>query len=294
MRKPLLRVLALALCCATIPAFASAPATPPAPLETVLSLQVEGEVDIDASGNVLAYRFDTPPPESVRGAVERTIRGWHFVPRIDGAVVQAQTISMRLALGARESGGKYLSRIENVWLTAKVPLAQQRRVETETVVLQAASLGPPRYPLDLAAHGISGKVLVGLRVGVDGKVADAVVVQSALMDAQDPSAGARRALALFEKSALAGARRWRFDVTPGQGVPTPEDLTVLVPVSYAMRRDEAAGKWRSIVRTPRTPPPWLPATDDRSRLGVADVGNGGAVPQAADVRLAVDQAGIVL
>jgi len=293
MRKPSIHIVALAFAVAAMPAFARAPAAPPAPLETVMSLQLQGEVDIDAAGNVVAFRFDAPPPESVRPAIERTIRGWHFVPRVDGAVVQAQTIRMQLALGAHESNGTYRSRIESAWLSAKAPREQQRRVENETVVLQVASMHAPIYPPALAQLGISAKVLVGVRVGADGKVADAVVVQGALMDAQDQSAGARRALGWFEDSALAGARRWRFDVTP-HGVPTPEDLTVLVPVYYSPEGFEPTGKWRSIVRTTRTPPPWLPASDDRTRLGVADVGNGGTVPRAADVRLVEDPAGAAL
>jgi TonB family protein len=293
MHKPSIRAVAIALCLAAMPAFARAPATPPAPLETVMSMQVLGEVDIDAAGNVVAFRFDAPPAQSVRPAVERTIRGWRFVPRVDGEAMQAQTISMRMSLAARESGGKYLSQVENVALSAKAAKAS-RTAENETVTLRADVMRPPMYPGGLAQLGISGKVLVGLLVDEKGRVANATVVQSALMDAQDQSEGARRALKYFEDAALDAARRWRFEVIPGKGVPTPGDMTVLVPVNYAMSHKDLPGRWRSIVRTVRTPPPWLPAADDRARIGVADVGDQGAVPEAADVRLAVEQAGTVL
>jgi TonB family protein len=293
MRNSSIRAIALVLAMAAMPAFARAPAAPPAPLETVMSLQVSGEVDIDASGNVVAFRFEAPPPDSVRPAIERTIRGWHFVPRIDGAVVQAQTLSMLMSLSARETGGKYLSKVENVALSAKAT-KPSRTAENEAVTLRADVLRPPMYPQGLFELGISGKVLVGLLIDAKGRVASATVVQSALMDAQDQSEGARRALKYFEEASLDAAHRWRFEVTRGAGVPTPGDMTVLVPVNYAMGRKEPTGRWRSIVRTTRTPPPWLPAADDRTRIGVADVGEQGTVPDAADVRLAVDQAGVVL
>lgn len=289
MRKPSLRVLALALCLAALPAFARGPNVPAKPLETVMSLQVKGEVDIDAAGSVVAFRFDAPPPESVRAAVESTIRGWRFVPIAEGEAVQAQTISMRMALVASDTGGTYRARIENVSLSA--PGASGTAVR-DTVTLQVKSLRPPRYPAGL--YEISCKVLVGLRVGLDGKIEDAFVVQSALMDAQDQSEGARRALKYFEDATLDTARRWRFEVVRGQGVPTPADMTVFVPVNYSPQGREVHGKWRSIVRTVRTPAPWLPQADDRSRLGVADVGDSGAVPDAAKVRLATEQAGKLL
>jgi hypothetical protein len=296
MRTRPLRLLALAFALAAAPALARGPNVAKVPLESVTSLQVEGEVDIDAAGNVVAFRLDPLPPESVRPALERTIRGWHFVPRVDGAVVQAQTLALRLSLGASEVDGRYLAKIENVWLSARAAKEKGFLFENDTVAIQAMSLRPPSYPSGLQVLGIAGKVLVGVRLGTSGKVEDAVVVQSALMDAQDLSEGARRALKYFEDASLDGARRWRFAVTPRAGVPTPEDLTVLVPIYFLpdTRELERDARWRSIVRTQRTPAPWLPAADERSRLGVADVGNDDSVPEAADVRLAADPSGKVL
>jgi hypothetical protein len=293
MRATPFRLLCLALAIATTPALARGPNVEQVPLETLMSLQVEGEVDIDAAGNVLDYRLDAAPPESVRPAVDRTIRGWHFVSRSDGEAVQPQTITMRMSLAANEAGGKYVAKIENVWLTAKAKGKQRPAVDVDTATIQPTSMRAPRYPSGLATLGVAAKVLVGVRLGTDGKVAEAVVVQSALLDAQDQSEGARRALKYFEDSALDGAKRWRFDVAV-HGVPTPDDLTVLVPINYMPEQRESMSRWHSIVRTLRTPLPWLPASDDRTRLGVADVGNDGTVPDAADVRLANDPAGAIL
>jgi len=293
MRITPLRLSALVLALAATPAIARGPNVAKVPLETLMSLQVEGEVDIDGAGNVLDYRLDAPPPESVRPAVDRTIRGWHFVPRNEGEAVRAQTITMRMSLAANQADGKYVAKIENVWLTAKARRKERPVFDVDTASIQPTSMRAPLYPPGLATLGIAAKVLVGLRLATDGKVAEAVVVQSALLDAQDQSEGARRALKYFEDSALDGARRWRFEVTV-HGVPTPDDLTVLVPINYMPEQRESMSRWHSIVRTLRTPLPWLPASDDRTRLGVADVGNGGTVPDAAEVRLSTEQAGKVL
>jgi TonB family protein len=290
-------LLALALALGPVPALArQADAAPLPALESLMSLQVEGEVDIDAAGNVVAFRFDAPPPASLRPSLERTVQGWKFVAEDADAPMKAQTIDMHIAVAARESAGAYLARIDNVRLSAKAPDGKPLRgYETDTVAVQSRSMRAPAYPSALNQLEIEGKVLVAVLLDPDGSVADAAVVQSAVLDAREQSDGLRRAMQWFEASALAAAKRWRFDVTPLAGVPTPKDLTLFVPVNYGMwgKRNEPE-RWRPIVRTEHTPPPWLPATDVRSRLGVADVGGGGAVPAAPDVRFAKDPAGSAL
>jgi hypothetical protein len=272
---------------------AAAPAIAEAELETVLALQVSGELDIDAAGAVSAYRIDTKLPEDLRVNLDRSIAAWRFEPIVEGEVLEPTTIRLQVSLAAREGDGAYRVTIENVNLWAKDSDRPGAYV-TATADIAPASLRPPTYPQTLVDMGLEGKVLVGLLLKPDGGVAEATVVQSALFDTKGNPATLRRALQMFEKSAVFGARSWRFEVAT-HGVPTPEDLTVFVPVVYGMDRIRSSGnKWRTLVRTARTPPPWLPAADERARMGVADVGAGGLVPAAANVRLASELAGTTL
>jgi len=273
---------------------AAAEASTEPALETVLALHVDGELDVDAAGAVAAFRIPTPMPAAVRASLERYIAGWRFEPIIEGEALASTTVAMQVALAAREDAGNFRVTIENVRLWAK-DAANPGSYVNQVATIAPVSLKPPSYPSSLIDYGLDGKVLVGLLLAPDGSVASASIVQSALYDARGKPENLRKALLMFEKSALAGARRWRFDVV-ATGVPTPADLTVFVPVQYLWdaRRQPSGDKWRTLVRTARTPPAWLPATDDRARLGVADVGGGGVVPAAPRMRLAVDPAGTTL
>jgi protein TonB len=72
---------------------------------------------------------------------------------------------------------------------------------------------PPKYP-DLAREaGIEGKVLVQVRVGIDGKVASAFVLQSDVT----PD---------MEEAALAAARRCLFKPAKQRNIPVAADVAI--------------------------------------------------------------------
>jgi hypothetical protein len=269
-------------------------ATATLPLETVLGLQVDGELDIDASGHVAAFRIDTPLADPVRASLDRAIPDWRFESRFPGEALVPVTVRMQISLRAQQVDTAYRVTLENVRMWAKDRTAAGTH-ETDVVTIATRKVTPPRYPLALLDGGVQGKVLVGLLLAPDGTVARAAVVQSQLYDAKGKDASLRKALDMLERSTLEEARRWKFAVTPHGGVPTPADLTVFVPVQYLFdARGPAETRWRTVVRTAKQSPDWLPAADERARLGVADVGSGGTGPSPPRVRLATDRAGSAL
>jgi hypothetical protein len=295
MHRTRIALLGLCLALAPVAGRATEPAAAEASvLETVLSLQVDGELDVAADGRVAAYRIDTRLTDGVRASLDRAIPTWRFEPRYAGEALAPVTVKMQLSLRAQQTGETYRVTLENVRMWNK-DRATASTVDTDAVTITPTRLTPPRYPAALLGGGVEGKVLVGLLLAPDGTVARAEVVQSQLYDAKGQEGALRKALGLFERSTLEDARRWKFKVGTQGGVPTPADLTVFVPVGYVFdAHGPVETRWRTVVRTAKRPPDWLPTADDRTRLGVADVGNGGAVPEAPRVRLAADPSGTAL
>jgi hypothetical protein len=114
---------------------------------------------------------------------------------------------------------------------------------------------------------------VALHLGLDGRVQDASVVQSALLDVNGRKAVLEAALKQFETASLRAARRFRFDLTVRDGAtPTADDLTVHVPFGFFLGpySKPKPAEWRLFVRSPMQRPAWLPA-DARLALGVEDI-----------------------
>ena len=88
-------------------------------------------------------------------------------------------------------------------------------------------LSPPRYPTGLMRAGVSGAVLLHLRLNPDGTVADVVASQSSLFDIKGSSSILDKARGLLEKESIRAARSWTWQVHAAH----PELLTCLLYTS---------------------------------------------------------------
>ena len=75
----------------------------------------------------------------------------------------------------------------------------------------------PRYPPDALAAGITGRVLLRVRVGADGWVVSVSVERSS-------------GYASLDASAVEAARRWQFIPARRAGVPVAKEVGV--PISF--------------------------------------------------------------
>lgn len=75
---------------------------------------------------------------------------------------------------------------------------------------------PPTYPPELARAKIGGKVALQVKVGEDGRVADARVASSTRSE--------------FEKPALEAVRKWRFRPPTRNGAPVSS--FVVIPIAF--------------------------------------------------------------
>ena len=128
-------MLALGVLLAASPALApaknaEAPAAV-APLETVLTMSVDGRLVIEKDGTVGDFSISTPLTAGMSPMLDKAIRGLRFQPIvIDGLLVRAES-PMRIALAATQVGENYQVRIENIVFPK------------EKVLLEADGYNPP-------------------------------------------------------------------------------------------------------------------------------------------------------
>jgi hypothetical protein len=273
--------LGAALALATPPVHAQAASEASlAPLKTVMLMELEGEVAIDAAGLVTDVSIATPVNDALRNGVLRVVRDWKFEPVVvDGVAVPARA-KARILLGSRPT-----TAVDKVWVDGVAFYRSTTPIELPDAQFTVSHLDRPRYPPGL--RSVAGRVLVAMRVGRDGRVADAAVVQSALRDLVGEKHELQQAIDQLERASLTASRRWRFDVVVREGAqPSADELTVLVPFEFSTASSQrmTQGDWRLHVRAPRQAAPWLSDEGKRLANDAADVGEGPS-PVAGGLRL---------
>lgn len=188
---------------------ALAPLATASGFDEVHAARAFGSITIDERGAVLDVVLDAGKlgDEVDAGLVEQ-IRGWRFEPVLE----QGQPTQARLRLTAdllafrkRGTPGRALA-VSRAWLVEQTdgPEAGPRRES-------APPIAQPAYPRDAATMGIGADVVVLVRMGENGKVADAAVASLMLTGerAGVPRLRERQA-AMFARSATEVAGRWRF------------------------------------------------------------------------------------
>jgi hypothetical protein len=251
-----------------------------APLRTVMLMELEGEVAIDAAGKVTDVTIATPVNDALRAGVMRVVRDWAFDPVfIDGVAVPARSKASFL-LGALPA-----TKIDRVWVDGVSFKRGDARIEQPNVRITVAEVPKPIYPRGTAY--VAARVMATMRLLPDGRVAEVAVVQSALRDVVGRKKDIEATLRAFERVALGAARKFRFDVVVREGArPTADELTVSVPFQFATTPEQQMGKgeWRLHVRSPHQDAPWL--SDEGKRLALDGAGLGeGAAPIGGNLRL---------
>ena len=175
--------------------------------ESVLTMRVDGELTIGTEGQVLSYKIRSKLAPTLQAMLDKSIPRWQLTPvRQGGKPVNAKT-PMRITLAATQIPQGYEVRIDNVVFTpiskedyeAKIAAARAIREGGEAITVGDAPpsqpvvfdskrmLSPPRYPVGLMRAGVSGAVLLHLRLNPDGTVADVVASQSSLFDIKGAS-----------------------------------------------------------------------------------------------------------
>ncbi|WP_226975221.1 TonB family protein [Xanthomonas sp. LMG 12462] len=225
------------------------------------SMLVSGTIDIEPSGTVSALALDRQErlPKGVVDFVRSTVMQWKFEPGLrDGKPVPARAPMTLRVVAKRLQGDDYQVEIRGADFSHYDP--------NDRSVVTSIQMKPPAYPEAAYSVGAAGSAYLVLKVGRDGRVADAAVEQVNLRVV----ASERQMQQLREvlgKSALGAARKWTFrPPSEGKDVEAPY-WTVRVPVDYALRDDipqgapSSYGRWTSYVPGPRQRAPWITSDD---------------------------------
>lgn len=255
---------------------------------SIMTMRVDGEITIAQDGGVLDYRITTPIKPEMQQLLNKAVRKWTFHPvLVDGKSVIAKN-NMRITLAAREAGSGYAVSVDNVTfrrMSSESKAGQDKpSVEKEAAIITAKSMKPGGYPTGLMWAGVEGAVLLDIRVSPQGNVDDIVAVQSSLYNVRGRPDVLEDARKLLEDSAIAAAKRWKFNVTLTKPDVTAADMTVSVPYRYVTRgstRREDAGQWRVELRSEKAIVPWLLDTRTAQDIGVSDLDSDDVMPLAS-------------
>lgn len=243
--------------------------------ESVMSMRVDGELLIGPEGEVREYKITTEVPAGIKAMIDKSIAGWRFKPITDeaGKPVLARTF-MRITLIAREGAGDdYTVTMENVrFHDGKKPDYRGAAREKGIDVVTTAR---PKYPALMLANNVNGSALVQLLFDAEGKVEDAIIVQSAMFNVRGHSDVLAQAVAEMEKESLRAVRRMRVKLGPQVDLADPRARSGYLAINYWMegKRNDSddlrqPGKWRQEQRGPYRAAVWL---GDAARVGISDV-----------------------
>ncbi|WP_369039309.1 energy transducer TonB [Stenotrophomonas maltophilia] len=223
------------------------------------SMTLSGVIDIGREGQVEAFQLDhrEKVDAALAGFVDKVVQDWRFEPvLVDGAPVQART-AVRLRLMAdNPAEGSMRVRLVDANFSK---LGETRDTGTDRVTSRA--LPAPAYPPQALAMQGEGTVLLLVKVGRDGKVADVVAEQTNLT-----VVGSEREMnqlrEILAKASIRNAKRWTFN-TPTTGERRDREFwTVRVPVNYFFHdRAQRYGRWAAYIPGPRQPAPWNTGED---------------------------------
>ncbi|HEY0334943.1 MAG TPA: protein tonB [Stenotrophomonas sp.] len=233
---------------------ASASATPSSVRKQIeSSLLVTGTVDIEPDGSVSVLAIDKEDklPESVVTFVRESGMQWRFEPVVrDGKAVRARSPMSVRVVAKKLEGNEY-----------RITLAGasfDRYDAEDPEQVSAIKTTPPTYPEKAWRVGAAGSAYLVVKVGLDGKVQEAVVEQVNLRVA-GTEMEMRMLRGVFAKNALAAAKDWTFrPPTQGKRAQAPF-WSVRVPVSFTLQglpTEDSYGKWISYIPGPRQVAPW--------------------------------------
>ena len=250
--------------------------------EPVLATRVDGKLDIETSGAVVGFTPTTVIKDSLAESLRAMVMRWRFEPVVvDGRVVNAiAPVRLSLAAVPREDGA-FEMKIEHLTFPDEADGREHDGGGSESRILSAkvARRVAPQYPTASLRAGVSGRVLVAVRMDEDGQVLDAVARETALYNVKGSDRRLAPYVADLEAASVRAMRRWKFDLTlapraPGDAEPLTGFIAFVYTIGNAGTPEQGSWTWEA--RTLGRPIPWLaPALADRIP-GVEDVGENGS------------------
>lgn len=252
-----------------LPFCASAQQKPRSPAEYALS--AAGTIEIGPDGHVRDYKLDSKLDPKIAEMVDRNVRQWTFEPiLVDDRPVTAKT-RLRLQLTAVPVEQGYAVKVANVWFG-----------EPE----QAHKMRPPRYPMTAQMANLGAKVILLLKLDDKGNVQEVHPYQISLGARARSETIAAQWRKEFQNSAVAAAKRWKFDLSEEVNG-KPVEAIISVPVEYMMGPPSDNVGWKAYVPGPVNPypPSWANDGDEAVSASLAAMKDGDMLSMKSRFRL---------
>ncbi|NUS60889.1 MAG: hypothetical protein HOQ01_08075 [Lysobacter sp.] len=248
---PLLTALAIAI--GSPVAIAKKDLAPPTPLVEVMTMRVEGAIEVDATGRVLSHAIDTKLPDAVRAKLDRAIPAWTFKP-IEMPAGTSAKVPMVLTIAATQVAEGHIVRLEAAEFADGPNGTRPTRVATRTY------LKSPYRATDAI-------VRIAARVDADGHALDAASLGCTLYnaggDAEEKALMCRRLEALSLEGVLQARFREFNMALPGMG-------EVWFYFNPQGPMDERPGRWRVESSTGTRKVAWYPASESPSTFALRE------------------------
>ncbi|WP_317850722.1 energy transducer TonB [Stenotrophomonas sp. OVS01A] len=218
------------------------------------SMTLSGVIDIGREGQVEGFQLDRREKvdAGVAGFVDKAVQSWRFEPTlVDGKPMPARTtVHLRLIAGNMEGNSMQVRVVDACF----GKLGGSSAPSTDDVT--AAKTRAPVYPPQAASIRGQGTVMLLVKVGRDGKVADVIAEQTNLT-VVGPERTMNQLRDVLAKASVRSAREWTFN-PPTTGEDKDRDFwTVRVPVNYFFdKQSERYGRWTAYIPGPRQQAPW--------------------------------------
>ncbi len=226
------------------------------------SMTLSGVIDIGREGQVEGFQLDHRDKVAVDVAamVDGAVKSWRFEPvRVDGQPVAARTYAQLRLLASNLSDGTMQVRLADANF-GKSPDAPAQSTNDVTAV----RMRPPAFPANAVAIRGQGQVMLLLRVGRDGKVADVIAEQTNLTVVA-PERTMQMLRDAFARTSISAARGWIFNPPTTGEDKDREFWTLRVPVSYSFEpRETRYGRWSAYIPGPRQKAPWKTGEDEKA------------------------------
>ncbi|WP_036166376.1 hypothetical protein [Noviluteimonas dokdonensis] len=242
--------------------------------EQLVTMQVNGEIEIDPQGRVTAHSIETDVLPAIREVIARAVAGWSFHPPTKDGVPAIARGRMQITLSGRGRGKDYAIRVDNV----RFPDARSSQSRWQ---VDWPNTGWYREPLGAAM------LTADIRIAPDGRVLDFFTTQCVVFARKPGTSDAKvcRALESFVARRSGGIKMVH---RPGSGeAPSSEPITGTLPIHFQVEKatfDHVPGRWRVEWRTPYRRAPWL--EKDAPRIGASDVvATDGLLADSSNLRL---------
>lgn len=259
--------------------------------ENVYTMRVRGELAFDTLGKVVEHRYVTKIDPAVVAGIDRAIAKWRFQPHVkDGVAVAVRTPFEVTLAGRLISAEKFEINVESARFgAAALPCDDKTFCKRNAEMENAPRL--PNYPKGLLISGVSGMVLVYLKIDPTGRVIDASVGQSALFNVKGQMDVLSKARKNLERECLIYSKKVKW--TAGTGDPvggSDPNRMAAQPFVFKMAGTDVnnLGVWRLEARGPKQIAVWM-QKDKANAPGVSDVDGKGLYALDSEYRLAEGQ-----